>query len=156
VSFQQPPFDSSTVRRSSTRRKDAWIIGGTVVGVLAMLGIGAWAVVAITSGKGQPAQPQSTGSPAAGSADPLAAAAAQQFADALANDDVAAAKLVVCSSENPQATGVKVPYEVRKVAVTGSTGTVTLVKHPQAGQDVAVPAVRLVRQDGRWQVCGTA
>jgi hypothetical protein len=156
VSFQQPPFDSSTVRRSPTRRKDAWIIGGTAVGVLAMLGLGAWAVVAITSSKGQPSPPQATGSSAAGPVDPLAAAAAQQFSDALANDDVAAARLVVCSSENPQATGVKVPYEVRKLAVSGSTGTVTLVKHPQAGQDVAVPAIRLVRQDGRWQVCGTA
>ncbi|MFC0542259.1 hypothetical protein [Kutzneria chonburiensis] len=155
MSFQQPPFDSSTVRRSPTRRKDAWIISGTVVGVLAMLGLGAWAVIAITS-KGQPSPPQATGSQTAGPADPLAAAAAQQFADALANDDVAAAKLVVCSSENPQATGVKVPYEVRKLAVTGSTGTLTLVKHPQAGQDVAVPAIRLVKQDGRWQICGTA
>jgi hypothetical protein len=45
---------------------------------------------------------------------------------------------------------------VRKVDVTGSSGTVTLVKHPQTGQDVAVPNIRLVRQDGRWQVCGTA
>ena len=81
---------------------------------------------------------------------------APQFTDALANDDVAAARLVVCSSENPQATGEKVPYEVRKLAVTGSTGTLTLVKHPQSGQDVAVPAIRLVKQDGRWQICGTA
>jgi hypothetical protein len=32
----------------------------------------------------------------------------------------------------------------------------TLVKHPQPGQDVAVQAVRLVRQNGAWQVCGTA
>jgi hypothetical protein len=154
VSFSQPPFDSSTVSRRPTRRRDAWIIGGTAVGVLAMLGVGAWAVIAITSSKGQPTPPPV--SQVAAPVDPLAAAAAQQFADALANDDVAAARLVVCSSENPQATGVKVPYEVRKVDVTGSSGTVTLVKHPQTGQDVAVPAIRLVRQDGRWQVCGTA
>jgi hypothetical protein len=155
VSFQQPPFDSSTVRRTPTRRKDAWIIAGTVVGVLAMLGLGTWAVIAITS-KDRPAPPQATGSQTAGPVDLLAAAAAQQFADALANDDVAAARLVVCSSENPQATGEKVPYEVRKLAVTGSTGTLTLVKHPQTGQDVTVPAIRLVKQDGRWQICGTA
>ncbi|GAA3439970.1 hypothetical protein [Kutzneria kofuensis] len=155
MSFQQPPFDSSTVRRGPTRRKDAWIIGGTAVGVLAMLGIGAWAVVAITSSRNQPV-PQGAGSPAAAPVDPLAAAAAQQFTDALANDDVAAAKLVVCSSENPQAAGVKVPYEVRKLAVNGSTGTLVLVKHPQPGQDVDVPAVRLVKQDGGWKVCGAA
>ena len=155
MSFSQPPFDSSTVRRGATHRKDAWIIAGTAAGVLAMLGLGAWAVVAITSNKAQPPQVQGGGLPVAAPVDPLAAAAAQQFADALANDDVAAAKLVVCSSENPQSVGVKVPYEVRKVAVNGSTGTVTLVKHPQAGQNVDVPAVRLVKQDGRWQVCGT-
>ncbi|EWM18109.1 hypothetical protein [Kutzneria sp. 744] len=155
MSFQQPPFDSSTVRRATARRKDAWIIGGTAVGVLAMLGLGAWAVVAITSTRGQQPQSQGGGSQAAGPVDPLAAAAAQQFTDALADDDVAAAKLVVCSSENPQAAGVKVPYEVRKLVVNGSTGTVTLVKHPQQGQDVDVPAVRLVKQDGAWKVCGT-
>jgi hypothetical protein len=156
VSFQQPPFDSSTVRRAATRRKDAWIIGGTAVGVLAMLGLGAWAVVAITSGRGQPPQSQGGGSQVAAPVDPLAAAAAQQFTDALANDDVAAAQLVVCSSESPQATGVKVPYEVRKLEVNGSTGTLTLVKHPQQGQDVDVPAVRLVKQDGGWKICGTS
>jgi len=150
VSFQQPPFDSSTVRRGTMRHKDGWIIAGTAVGVLAMLGLGAWAVIAITSSK-HPSTPGG-GSQAAVPVDPLAAAAAQQFADALADDDVAAAKLVVCSSENPQPAGVKVPYTVKSLTVNGSTGTLTLVK----GQDTAVPAVRLVKQDGGWKVCGTA
>jgi hypothetical protein len=154
VTYPQPPFDSSTVRRSPTRTKDRWIIAGTAAGVLAMLGLGAWAVVAITSAHEPPAP---TGAPpAAAPVDPLAAAAAQQFADALSDDDPAAAKLVVCSTENPSVSGVKVPYEVKKLDVTGSTGTLTLVKHPQPGQDVAVPAVRLVKQNGAWQVCGTA
>lgn len=150
MSFQQPPFDSSTVRRAAMRRKDAWIIGGTAVGVLAMLGIGAWAIVAITSAKNPPVQ--GGGAQVAAPVDPLAAAAAQQFADALANDDVAAAQLVVCSSEKPQPAGVKVPYSVKSVAVTGSTGTVTLVK----SQNTPLPAFRLVKQDGGWKVCGTA
>lgn len=151
MSFQQPPFDSSTVRRAAMRRKDAWIIAGTAVGVLAMLGIGAWAIVAITSGKNPPVQGGGN-TQAAAPVDPLAAAAAQQFADALANDDVAAAQLVVCSSENPQPAGQKVPYAVKSVAVTGSAGTVTLVK----GQDTTLPAFRLVKQDGGWKVCGAA
>ncbi|QUQ63336.1 hypothetical protein [Kutzneria sp. CA-103260] len=150
MSFQQPPFDSSTVRRGPMSPKDRRIIAGTAVGVLAMLGVGAWAVTAIIGGK-HPSTPGG-GSQAAAPVDPLAAAAAQQFADALANDDVDAAKLVVCSSENPQPAGVKVPYTVKSLTVTGSTGTLTLVK----GQDTTVPAVRLVKQDGGWKVCGTA
>ena len=150
MSFQQP-FDSSTVRRDAVRRKDAWIIAGTAAGVLAMLGLGAWAVVAITGSK-HPPVPGGGNPQATAPVDPLAAAAAQQFADALANDDVAAAKLVVCSSENPQPAGEKVPYTVKSLTVAGTTGTLTLVK----GQDTAVPAVRLVKQDGGWKVCGTA
>ncbi|MFI9389149.1 hypothetical protein [Kutzneria sp. NPDC052558] len=150
MSFQQPPFDSSTVRRGSMSPRDRWILAGTAAGVLAMLGLGTWAVIAITSSK-HPSTPGG-GSQAAAPVDPLAAAAAQQFADALADDDVAAAKLVVCASENPQPAGVKVPYTVKSVTVNGSTGTVTLVK----GQDTTVPAVRLVKQDGGWKVCGTA
>ncbi|MFC0429707.1 hypothetical protein [Kutzneria buriramensis] len=154
MTYPQPPFDSSTVHRSPSRTKDRWIIAGTAVGVLAMLGLGAWAVIAITSAKNPPA-PTSVPQ-AAAPVDPMAAAAAQQFADALSDDDVAAAKLVVCSTENPTTAGVKVPYEVKKLDVTGSSGTLTLVKHPQPGQDVAVPPVRLVKQNGAWQVCGTA
>jgi hypothetical protein len=149
VSFQQP-FDSSTVRRSQPGRRDGWIIVGTAAGVLAMLGLGTWAVIAITASR-HPSTPGG-GSQAAAPVDPLAAAAAQQFADALANDDIAAAKLVVCSSENPQPAGVKTPYTVKSLAVTGSTGTLTLVK----GQDTTVPALRLVKQDGGWKVCGAA
>jgi hypothetical protein len=151
VSYQQPPFDSSTVRRGASRRKDAWIIAGTAVGVLAMLGIGAWAIVAITGDKHPPVQ-GGGGTQAAAPVDPMAAAAAQQFADALADDDVAAAKLVVCSSENPQPANEKVPYTVKSVTVSGATGTVTLVK----GKDIPLPAFRLVKQGGGWQVCGTA
>jgi hypothetical protein len=159
VSYQQPPFDSRTVRRTPSRTRDTWIIAGTVAGVLAMLGIGAWAIVAITSSRATPpvAGGATTGTtrPAA-PVDPMAAAAAQQFADALSDDDVAAAKLVVCASEHPTAAGAKVPYQVKKVTVAGSTGTVQLVKHPQPGQDADVPAVRLVKQDGDWKVCGAA
>jgi hypothetical protein len=157
VSYQQPPFDSATVRqRRSQREKDRLIIAGTVVGVVVMLGLGAWAVYAITSSKSQPvAGDRHQSTPAAASVDPLAAAAAQQFTDAVANDDVAAAKLVVCSSEAVAPAGVRVPYEIKKLTVNGTTGSLVLVKHPSSTETVQIPALRLVKQNGGWKICGT-
>ncbi|MBV9845114.1 MAG: hypothetical protein JOZ47_08595 [Kutzneria sp.] len=139
-------------------RRDRWVIAGTAVAVLAMVGLGAVAIYLITA-KNTPA-PVAPTSTSATPPDPLAVAAAQQFADAISADDPAAAVPVVCAADKAgllaaKPTGHKPATVVSGVVVNGGTGTFLLTKSPAQGERTQV-RLTLTRQGGDWKVCGSA
>ncbi|AHH96403.1 hypothetical protein GCM10010174_75940 [Kutzneria viridogrisea] len=147
--YGQPPFDSSTVR-SSSKRKDTWVIIGTIAGVLVMLGLGAGAIYLITKKDPAPTPPA-----AAPQTDPLAAAAAQQFVDAVAADDPLQAMPAICSSEKASLQGTKPSgskprTKVSQLQVNGGTGTFTMEQTPGTPTKLT-----LVKEGNDWKVCGS-
>lgn len=148
--YTQPPFDSSTVRKGPSR-KDTWVIIGTVVGVLVMLGMGAGAIYLITK-KDPPAVVTQTAT-----TDPLAGAAAQQFADAVTSDDPAAAMATICAAQKAalqaeKPTGRKIKAKVSDLKVSGTAGSFTLVETTDQGETKPL-ALTLVKEDKDWKVC---
>jgi hypothetical protein len=148
--FTPPPFDSSTVRQGSSR-KDTWVIIGTVAGVLVMLGLGAGAIYLITKKDPPPAVDQTA------TADPLAAAAAQQFTDAVTSDDPASALPTICAAQKAalqagKPTGRKIGAKVTALKASGTTGSFTLVETSDQGETKPL-TLTLVKEDKDWKVC---